>query len=67
MHYRSTYLDKLHTRDAQNKHRDIKVFPELDNLSLTDIEVYGFHREEVEERERVSWEKVEEMLQGTKI
>ena len=55
--FRSTYLDKLHTKQTQKTHRPVKHFPELDNLNLTDIEVHGFIREE-EEVEKI----VREML-----
>jgi len=56
--FRSTYLDKLHTKDTQKTHRQPRTFPELDNLNLTDIEVHGFIKREEEEVEKI----VREML-----
>ena len=54
--FRSQYIDKL----AQKSHRQTKRFPELDNLTLTDIEVHGFRRAEEE------WREIDRMLRGAK-
>jgi len=57
--FRSEYLDKLDNRTHK--------FPELDNLTLVDVEVHGFRGREEEKSESVSWEEVEKMLEGGSI
>ncbi len=58
-HFRSEYIDK----QAQKAHRRTQTFPELDNLTSIQIEVHGFRGRE----EKISWEKVEKMLEGSKL
>ncbi len=56
--YRSIYIDKLAERTSKRT-----TFPELNNLNQLNIDIHGFNGE----KDKKEWEKIEKMIEGSKL